>query len=65
MATLIERKSDLLRKNYKNLKRVKPSLTSLEFSTWISEIYFCCNEFYEYYNPNEDEDPALKTKEEF
>ena len=47
------------------LKNIKPSSVSFEFAKWISEIYLCCDEFYEYYDINEGEDPALKTEEQF
>jgi hypothetical protein len=46
MVRVIEKKSTLLSKNYEELKRIEPNSMSLEFGTWISEIYLCCNEFY-------------------
>ena len=64
MVTVIEKKSSLLFKNYEELKRIEPSPRSLGFGRWISEIYLCCNEFYEDYDLNEGEDPALKTEEQ-
>ena len=64
MVTVIEKKSSLLFKNYEELKRIEPSSISLGFGTWISEIYLCCNEFYQDYDLNEGEDPALKTEEQ-
>lgn len=65
--TVIEKKSSLLFKNYEELKCIEPSPRSFGFGTWISEIYLCCNEFYEDYEDydlNEGEDPALKTEEQ-
>ena len=64
MVTVIEKKCRLLIKNYEELKFTKPNPRSLGFGTWISEIYLCCNEFYEDYDLNEGEDPALKTEEQ-
>jgi len=64
MVTGIEKKSSLLFKNYEELKFIEPSPRSFGFGTWISEIYLCCNEFYEDYHLNEGEDPALKTEEQ-
>ena len=64
MVTVIEKKSSLLFQNYEELKRIEPSPRSLGFGKWISEIYLCCNEFYEDYDLNEGEDPALKTEEQ-
>ena len=64
MVTVIEKKSSLLFQNYEELKRIEPSPRSLGFGKWISEIYLCYNEFYEDYDLNEGEDPALKTEEQ-
>ena len=64
MVTVIEKKSSLLFQNYEELKRIEPSPRSLGFGKWISEIYLCCNEFYEDYDLNKGEDPALKTEEQ-
>ena len=64
MVTEIEKKSNLLFKNYEELKRIEPSPRSLGFEKWISEIYLCCNEFYEDYDLNEGEDKFLKTEEQ-
>lgn len=64
MVTVIEKKSSLLFKNYEELKRIEPSPRSVGFERWISEIYLCCNEFYQDYDLNEAEDPALKTEEQ-
>ena len=60
----MKKKSSLLFQNYEELKRIKPSPRSLGFVKWISEIYLCYNEFYEDYDLNEGEDPALKTEEQ-
>ena len=64
MVTVIEKKARLLFKNYEDLKRIKPSPRSLGFEMWISEIYLCCNAFYEDYDLKEGEDPFLKTEEQ-
>ena len=64
MVTVIEKKSSLLFQNYEELKRIEPSPRDLGFGKWISEIYLCCNEFYEDYDLNEGEDPALKTEKQ-
>jgi hypothetical protein len=64
IVTVIEEKCRLLLQNYEELKRIEPSPRSLEFGEWISEIYLCCDEFYDYYDLNEGEDPALKTEEQ-
>ena len=61
---VIEKKNRVLGQNYGELKRIELTPRSLGFGEWISEIYLCCNEFYEEYNPNEGKDPALKTEEE-
>ena len=63
MVTVIEKKASLLFQNYEELKDLEPSPRSLGFDEWISEIYLCCDEFYEDYNVSEGEDPALKTEE--
>ena len=64
MVIAIEEKSSLLFQEYEKLKRIEPSPRSLGFGEWISKIYLCCNEFYEDYDLNEGEDPALKTEEQ-
>ena len=46
------------------LKNIKPSSISFEFAKWISEIYLCCNEFYENYDVTKEKDPVLKTEEQ-
>ena len=64
MVTVIEEKSSRLFKNPEALKLIKPNPRSLGFGTWISEIYLCCDEFYEDYDINKGQDPALKTEEQ-
>ena len=64
MVTVIEEKCSLLFQNYEELKGIEPSPRSVGFATWISEIYLCCEEFYEDYELHEGEDPALKTEEQ-
>lgn len=64
MVTVIEKKSSLFFKNYEELKPIEPSPRSFGFGRWISEIYLCCNEFYENYNLNEGENTALKTEKQ-
>ena len=64
MVKVIEEKSRLLFKNYEELKHIEPSPRSIGFSTWISEIYLCCDEFYVDYDLNEGEDRFLKTEEQ-
>ncbi len=64
MVTVIEKKSSLLSKNYEELKCIETSPRSIGFGRQISEIYLCCNEFYEDYDLTEREDPALKTEEQ-
>jgi len=54
MVRFIEKKSNLLSKNYEALKRIELSSRSLGFGTWISEIYLCCNEFYPDFNEESD-----------
>ena len=49
MVIVIEKKSSLLFKNYKELKCIEPSIRSFGFETCISETYLCCNEFYKDY----------------
>ena len=61
MVRVIEKKSRLLSKNYEELKRIEPNSMSLEFGTWISEIYLCCNEFYPTFK---EEIPFAKTEEQ-
>ena len=46
MVRMVEEKSNLLSKNYKELKCIQPNPMSVRFGMWISEIYLCCNEFY-------------------
>ena len=64
MVTVIEKKARLLFKNYEDLKRIKPSPRSLGFEMWISEIYLCCNAFYEDYDLKEGKNSFLKTEEQ-
>ena len=65
MVRVIEKKSRLLSKNYEELKRIEPNSMSLEFGTWISEIYLCCNEFYPTFKEEERaEIPFAKTEEQ-
>ncbi len=64
MVRVIEEKFKLLLKNYEELKRIHPIPKSSGFADLISEIYLCCDEFYEDYDLNEGEDPALKTEEQ-
>ena len=64
MVTVIEKKSSLLFKKYEELKRIEPNPRSFGFGTQISEIYLCCNEFYEDYELNEGKDLALKIEEQ-
>ncbi len=66
MVTVSEENYRLLSQNYEELKRIKPSSMSLEFETWISEIYLCCNEFYPSFKEEEDriEIPFAKTEEQ-
>ena len=51
-------------KNQAKLKSIEVNSKSLGFGSLISEIYLCCDEFYEEYDPNEGYDPALKTEEQ-
>jgi hypothetical protein len=64
MFKVIEKRSRLLFQNYDELKLLKPSSRSLGFGRLISEIYLCCEEFYEDYDVSEGEDPALKTEKQ-
>jgi hypothetical protein len=65
MVRVIEKKSRLLSKNYEELKCIEPNSMSLEFGTWISEIYLCCNEFYPTSKEEERaEIPFAKTEEQ-
>ena len=59
----IEKESNL--ENSEKLKSIEINSKSLGFGTLISEIYLCCDEFFDEYNPKEEEfDPALKTEEQ-
>lgn len=65
MIRVIEKKSRLLSKNSEELKRIEPNSMSLEFGTWISEIYLCCNQFYPSFKEAERaEIPFAKTEEQ-
>jgi len=50
--------------NYEELKLIELNPKSYGCGNWISDIYWCCDEFYEYYNPDEEYDPVLKTEEQ-
>ena len=66
MVTVIEKKSNLLFKNYEKLKRIEPSPHSFGFGTWISEIYLCCDEFYPDFDEKDPPDfPFAKNEEDF
>jgi len=64
MVTEIEKRSKPLPQNYEELRCVEPDPRSVGFGEGISEIYLCCNEFYEYYDLSKGENPALKTEEQ-
>lgn len=64
MVNTIEDESRSLTKNYEMLKEIRPNSASFEFAKWISEIYLCCNEFYEDYYLMERDDPAIKSDEQ-
>jgi hypothetical protein len=64
MVRVIEKKSRLLSKNYEELKRIEPNSMSLEFGTWISEIYLCCNEFYPTFKEEERAEISFAKTEE-
>ena len=60
LAREIEKESHL--ENQTKLKSIEVNSKSLGFGALISEIYLCCDEFYEEYDPKEGEDSALKTE---
>ena len=65
MVRMVEEKSNLLSKNYKELKCIQPNPMSVRFGMWISEIYLCCNEFYPNFTEDErDEIPFAKTEDQ-
>jgi hypothetical protein len=65
MVRVIEKKSRVLSKNSEELKCIEPNSMSLEFGTWISEIYLCCNEFYPIFKEKKRvENPFAKTEEQ-
>ena len=65
MVRVIDEEFELLSKNYKELKNIQPNSMSVEFGTWISEIYLSCNEFYPDFREEErSEIPIAKTKEQ-
>lgn len=65
MVRAIDEEFELLSKNYKELKNIQPNSMSVEFETWISEIYLCCNEFYPDFREEErSEIPITKTEEQ-
>ena len=65
MVRAINEEFELLSKNYKELKNIQPNSMSLEFGTWILEIYLSCNEFYPDFREEErSEIPIAKTEEQ-
>lgn len=66
MVEAIEKKCLLLTKNYEILKNIKPTSISFKFATWISDIYFHCDEFYPDLEENDRSDlPYAKNEEDF
>jgi len=49
MVRAIEKKSNLLFKNYEELKRIEPSPRSMGFGIWISEVYLCSGEHVQFF----------------
>ena len=60
----IEKKSDLLIKNYEALNTIKPNSVSFNFAKWISEIYLCCDEFYTDFDEKDPPDFTFAKNEE-
>ena len=46
------------------LKNIKPNSISFEFAKWISEIYFCCDEFYRNFYKKDPLDFSFAKNEE-